>query len=88
MLPKWSSLTSVNIFATDKNPAIAARNHNNMESSRYISDLKQDILKRISDLNPMVKADKIALSRLYETLTGKSIRKDESRGDNFVIITH
>ena len=26
MLPKWSSLTSVNIFATDKNPAIAARN--------------------------------------------------------------
>ena len=59
-----------------------------MESSWYISDLKQDILKRISDLNPMVKADKIALSRLYETLTGKPIRKDESRGDNFVIITH
>jgi hypothetical protein len=57
-----------------------------MESSRYISDLKQDILKMISDLNPMVKTDKIALSRIYETLTGKSIRKDESRGDNFVII--
>ena len=50
-----------------------------MESSRYISDLKQDILKMISDLNPMVKTDKIALSRIYETLTGKSIRKDESR---------
>lgn len=55
------------------------------EFSWYISDLKQHILKKISDLNPMAKADKVALSRLFETLTGESIRKDESLGDNFII---
>ena len=26
LLPTWSNLTNMNIFATDKNPAIAARN--------------------------------------------------------------
>lgn len=52
----------------------------------HIKDLKEHILDKISSLTVDSKGDKILLSRLYETLTGETVIKDNSKGENFIII--
>tara|TARA_Y100001951_G_C11223661_1_gene230337 strand:- start:620 stop:865 length:246 start_codon:yes stop_codon:yes gene_type:complete len=52
----------------------------------HIKDLKSYILGKVSDLTTDNKGDKIVLSRLYETLTGETVIKDNSKGEDFVII--
>ena len=56
------------------------------EFTWHIRDLKDYVVKRVSDLSIDKKADKVTLSRIYEALTGDSIGKDRSKGENFVII--
>ena len=52
----------------------------------HIKDLKNHILDKISSLTTDSKGDKILLSRLYETLTGTIVVKDDNKGEDFVII--
>ena len=53
----------------------------------HIRDLKQYILQRISGLTIDEKRDKVLLSRIYETLTGETVKRDKEKGEDFVVIT-